>query len=182
MGESSPRPAQRSAPRRKVTIFLSAAVGSAGGESAGVICEVPLPTSCATASRSIMKVSTSIAALKTMTRDFISDSVNDQSKSWPGRDLRRGVMPVACLHGRSPSGRGDGSGSYALGSCHLPRPLDRCRHTLRRPDLPDLCFLPRPQLPHKAHVAALEDHGGAGLGREAGATVLAVLLWRVIQG
>ena len=55
------------------------------------------------------------------------------------------------------------------GSC----PHDRRPHATRLLDLPDLRLLVRLQLPHEAHVAALEDQGGAGLGGEdgAGATV-----------
>src|SRR3989442_719446 len=54
------------------------------------------------------------------------------------------------------------------------RPHDCRPHTTRLLDPPDLRLLRRLQLPHEAHVAALEDQGGAGLGGEdgAGAAVL----------
>src|SRR3989442_15465942 len=46
---------------------------------------------------------------------------------------------------------------------HLLRPLYRRPHSLRLPDLSDLRLLPRLQLPHEAHIPALEDHRSAGL-------------------
>src|SRR3989454_10311138 len=50
-----------------------------------------------------------------------------------------------------------------LGRSPSPWPPYRRPHTLHRPNLPHLRLLPRLQLPHVAHVAALHDHGGAGL-------------------
>jgi hypothetical protein len=49
------------------------------------------------------------------------------------------------------------------------RPRDRRPHAFHLLDLSHLRLLPRLQLPHKAHVATLEDQGGTALRGEAGA-------------
>jgi len=58
---------------------------------------------------------------------------------------------------------------------HLPlrvctRPRYRRTHALRFLDLPHLRLLPGLQLPHVAHVATLQDQGGAGYRGQASAS------------
>src|SRR6266511_2954359 len=66
-------------------------------------------------------------------------------------------------------------------SRQLSRLQDRHPHSLGLSDSPDLRFLPRLQLPHEAHVATLQDQGGATLGGEAGAGATVPLCGAVLD-